>query len=495
MPADGSAPPTQLVYGSESVNTFELTPDGQRVLLLKGSTGLRLWSVPVDGSAPPLELSGPMVAGGSIGGGGEDRIIQSPDGLWVAFVADKESVDVNELYVVRVDGSAGPIKLNAPNYLLHSAPLDASSAPVELSGLPVGLVQLVSAYGFSSGGAAVLFLRHATGRDELHVVPLDGSSPSVLLSGASQPSGNVTDFRVSADDEFVVFRGDLLADERHELFRAALDGSTARVRVSDPVLGSTTGRSVERDFALTPDGLHVVYPADRDADEVQELYCGPSDGSALPLELNPPLEGAAYKDVLDFALTPDGEYVVYRSNQDNPATWELFRVSRSGGQATRLSEPFLPLGAVKGVQPGYRITSAGRVVYRSDQAVEHVMRLWSVAADGSSQALRLEGAQVSGSVLEFLLRGEGGRVLFRRIVGTRTELFSVRMDGAWAPIRISPALDGGRAVGQVSVSSDGRRVVYVADQEADNVQELFLSMHGSGEREQQAPAPSGTVYR
>ena len=371
-------------------------------------------------------------------------------------------------------------------------PTRLMSVPIDGSAPPIVLASVATTPELTVEGDRVIYPGPSDG---LFVVPIDGSGPRVLLSGASQPSGDVTDFRVSADDQFVVFRGDLVADERHELFRAPLDGSAARVRVSDPVLGSTAGRSVERDFALTPDGLHVVYRADRDADDVQELYCGPSDGSAAPIELNPPLEGAAYKDVFDFALSPDGASVVYRANQDHPATLELFRVPRSGGPATRLNEPFLPLGAVKGVQAGYRITAAGRVVYRSDQDVEYVMRLWSVPADGSSPALRLETAPASGSVADFLLRGEGEHALFRRTAGYRTELFSVSSAGNWAPIRISPALDDGRAVGQFSTSSDGRRVAYIADQEGDDVQELFLCLRASGERKLPGTGPSRTVQR
>lgn len=779
VPVDGSAPPSVLASGPTFGGHFEAGNDGEHVLFVGGTNGKRLWSVPQDGSAPALELSGPMVSGGGLGSGNDDRIFQSPDGAWIAFVADKETRSLNELYVVPVDGSsaarklsgplgtagnvgpdsfpatddahlfdaveftpdgtrvlyiadatvyqvnelfsvpvdgssapvpvsevpfglrsgveyllrfspdgervvfrgaqfahevvelwsapvdgsAAPVRLNtlpvpggdvlgglrsnfdltadgnvvyladqdvngtpelfaAPlqggsvpvrlnpsfpagevegdvettqvspdghhavytlreqraeivelysaslesasppvklshefvveggvtNFLitpdstlvvyrvqhattgfagasevycvpidgstvpwlvsgtkhsvqgfsidptgsrvlfidgkafshqqLYSAPLDASSTPVELSGLSGASSDQVRSTSFTPDGLKVLFVR-VSSFAELHVAPIDGLAPAQKIA----PQSDVRGYRLSSDGTFAIFAAYLALEDRTELFRVNLDGS-GLIRLSDLALTGGANRDIWTDIALTPDDQFAVYRADRDADEVFELYCVPSDGSTLPVELNLPLEGYSNRDVLDFAVSPDSQRVIYRSNQDYPGWHELFSASVSGGVPRRLH-------ARATVNGDYEVSPAGRVVFFGSDANEE-LGLWSSPIDAGTPQVLLSG----GRIRDIRLRGNGERFLFRRYPlhdPSTLELLCVPIDGSHGPFRINEALPTERQVAAFATNASGGPVVFIADQETDDVNELFLSVRGSGPHKGQAATPTTPV--
>ena len=59
----------------------------------------------------------------------------------------------------------------------------------------------------------------------------------------------------------------------YELYSVSSDNSGAIVKLNGPLVA---GGSIQR-FDISPDGRRVVYQADQDADEVEELY-----GATLP---------------------------------------------------------------------------------------------------------------------------------------------------------------------------------------------------------------------
>jgi Tol biopolymer transport system component len=114
VPVDGSAPPTRLnatLPSGGNVSTFEISSDGTRVVYGADQDidGLpEVFAVPIDGSAAPVQINGPLVAGrfasfGSI----------SPDGLRVLYWGDKDTDEVFELFSAPIRGGQS-VKVNAP---------------------------------------------------------------------------------------------------------------------------------------------------------------------------------------------------------------------------------------------------------------------------------------------------------------------------------------------------------------------------------------------
>jgi len=385
VPADGGAPP--LVLGPPLapddfvLPTVQLAPDGLTVLFSARLAGkYELLAAPVDGSSAPLRLD---VQAASFG----PRVI-SADGSRVAYLS------AERLFTVPLDGSAPPVRASNGGQLVEPdaritpdgsevvyrtdpaggrrgqlwvAPSDAS-APARLLSAPiVPSLGDVTRFALAADGARAVYLGDALvdGQDELFSVPLDGSQPVVRLSGVLAPDRDVLDFALSPDGRRVVFLANVAAVGRFELFGVPLDGSQAAVRLSLPLLA---GGSVLQGFRIAPDSQRVVYRAhvgggtwalfsvpllggrggvrlgrslpagtsvetfeiSADASTVafharlpdlrSMLLATPIGGSEKATVLRGPLHGTLH----GFALSADGTRVVWRADQDEPSVIELY---------------------------------------------------------------------------------------------------------------------------------------------------------------------------
>lgn len=227
---------------------------------------IELYTVPLDGSSPPLKLSGAPVSGGDV----RAAFQVSPDGSRVVFLADREADERVELFSVPIDGSSGPVKLNAG--------LVAGGDVVSTSGFP---------FRISPDGTRVVY-RADQARDEvfeLYSVPID-RGPALQISGLLPAGGDVLgDFEIGADGREVLYVADQDADDVFELFRTPIDRIKASRKISAPLVagGDVLGANGIPRIEVAPDS-RVLYIADQDVDGVFELYLT-SSGRRHPLVL------------------------------------------------------------------------------------------------------------------------------------------------------------------------------------------------------------------
>jgi Tol biopolymer transport system component len=239
-----------------------------------------------------------------------------------------------------------------------------------------------------------------------------GQAQSTKLAGPFAPGpggGDVRELRVSPDATRVVYRADEDAFEVFELYAAPADGSVPAVKLNGAL--AENGDVIEGAFAFSPDGARVVYLADQDADDVTKLYSVPSDGSAAPLKLNPPLplggDVDGYAGHRGFEFSPDGTRVIYAAEQTIDSQPELWSVPLDGSAA-----PVKLNGSVFSfAPPGFFISSQERVVFRGSSPANG-FEILSAPLDGSSAPLVLSQFTSLPSVGVIGLTSDGSQALY-----------------------------------------------------------------------------------
>ncbi len=302
--ADGSAPPIRL--DDRATYPFQITPDGTRVVYpaLAGSA-FEVFIAPIDGSASPLSLSGTPVAGGNAGT--SSSLLVTPDGTRVVYAADALTDSELDLFSAPLDGSAPPVQLNdvvgprafshyqaqlvadgsrvvylfdqeqAGLFELFAVPVDGAAPPLRLNQLLVAGGDVADFQVDASGGRVVY---RADAREderfELFAVAPGGGEAPLRLDASELADGDVMGgFRITPDEKHVVFVADHDGDEVLELYAAPLDREKAAIKLNGPLVAGgdvLAGNGFTPLFQIAPDSMRVLYLADQDCDHVIELY-------------------------------------------------------------------------------------------------------------------------------------------------------------------------------------------------------------------------------
>ena len=438
---------------------FQISPDSRRVVYradVLQNGRIDLYSVALRGVPSPVRLDGQTRLGGAV-----REFAISPDGRAVAYTADQDRGGVFELYRVPSDGSLAPIKLSGP--ILP----------------PSGDVLSMR---FSPDGRRVVYLAEAerAGVSELYSVP-GGGGVAVKLNGVL-PAGNLpdvgADYQISPDGLAVVYRADQDQLGKDGLYRVPIEGGVALLKLADfPVYS----------FRIGSDGNRVAFSSGPVNDN--QLFSVPLAGGAPPVPVGGPFVAGGGVLFQDFEISPDGRTVVYVAEQETAGVYELFSAPITGGPGVKLNGPMVLRGSFSHLANPFRISSDSlRVVFRVDQETDSKDELFSAPVDGSSPAVKLNGVLPAGSdVHEFLLSADARRAVYSadQDVDGVEELFSAPIDGSAAPVPVSgqptPGGDVTLAFNGTSVEhpfvlgADSRTVVYLADQEIDEVVELFAA--------------------
>ncbi|MGQ0600637.1 MAG: hypothetical protein ACT4QE_02960 [Anaerolineales bacterium] len=300
--------------------------------------------------------------------------------------------------------------------------------------------------------------RLGDGSDEIYSVPIAGGTP-VRLNVTPEPGRQVGLYAISPDSQWVVYivpqqSGQGLATPA-ELFRVPIGGGPS-VKLSGPLAAGGFVWS----FIISPNSARVIYRAYQGANDVYELYSVPLDASAPPVKLNP--TPTTNGDVSTFyRVTSDSSRVVYVADQDTNDVDELYSVPVTGGSAIKLNTPLVMDGDV-GFQAGgefFTLSPDGaRVVYYADQETDGRMELFSASVSTAASSVKLNVELTSGHVSPGAVRlsPDGSRVLYATSVVSFT-LYSVPVSG---PASASVVLISGNFPSVFgSFSADGNTVV------------------------------------
>jgi Tol biopolymer transport system component len=183
-------------------------------------------------------------------------------------------------------------------------------------------------------------------------------------------------------------------------------------------------------------------------------------------------------------IAPDSSRVLYVADQDTDEVFELYSVPIGGGAAVRLGPAMHAGGDVFTSSfngPPHRAYAftpdSARVLLVVDAEQDEVLELYSTPADGSTPAVKLNGAlQPQGDVISYAITADSTGVVYRadeRDEGL-FELFLVPADGSRTPIRLNPPMAKPGCTNFFQLTPDSLSVLYEATERA-GVNELFAS--------------------
>ncbi len=421
------------------VTRAEITPDSNFVIYLStgsNSNTLELYRVPITGGAP-IRLNADLANGGEVS---SFRI--SSDNRHVVYLADQLEAGVDELFSVPISGGT----------------------PTRLS---INLIEdrVIDSYMISGDGQRLVYLTRLLFRGYLlYSVPITGGS-AIPLNSALATRSSVFQFKISPNSQRVVYlSSEETTSGRSELFSVPIAGGTPIRLNANLVNGGNVSFSK---FEISPNSQRVVYIADQDIDDVNQLYSVPLEGgTSIRINGNVLLSG----DVRSFRISSDSQRVVYEASDAVNTSVELFSVPIS----SRLPSP-LTVGALQN-----NLSISQYLISENSQHV--VYELFDPSSSSTSSTMifseSITGGQpvtLSSDVRPSVLRisADSERVIFLGDNAQRvTELFSVPLTGGEIS-RLNTPLPFNADVDGFDISSDGKRIVYLADQDVFDELELF----------------------
>lgn len=336
-----------LVTGGE-IGTFEITDDSSRVVYRADQDThdvIELYSVPLGGGAS-VRLSGPMASGGDIRG-----YEISPDGNWVVYIADQDINGTAEAYSVPVAGGTA-VKLNGPMTAGGDVRFGTEITP----------------------DSSRVIYRADQDTDEmfeLYSVPIGGGA-AVKLNGTMVPNGDVRTFswQISPDSSTILYQADQDANGEDAVYQASVTaGGGTRVSPTLPPGVDLQG------YGIDPTWTRLLITTEGSPGE--QLFSALLDGGGLT-QLTPPRPGRLIDSI---SIDDDWTYLVYEADHDEEDRDELYSVPFAGGPVVKLNGPMVDGGLVTG---SFLVNSVDRVVYKADQDTDGIFELFSVPIRGGT---------------------------------------------------------------------------------------------------------------
>ncbi|MCC6847011.1 MAG: hypothetical protein IT294_00820 [Deltaproteobacteria bacterium] len=394
VPIDGSAAPLKLntAPAPNDIDTFRVANDAARVVFEAETK--TIYSVPTTGGTP--------VALGTGTGSFLPRYRISPDATRVVFAFDDGMGGGRQLYSVPIDGSQMPLELtnqpaillpgeNSPQapaitpdgakvlflsrpnamkpqeYELWVTPI-AQATPTKLTG-PLAIY--LPDFRLTPDSAHAVFVAGTHPAYRIYRVPLDGSTSEQPVSGVGQ-NVVVSEYRMSPNGQTFVYR--VFASSKYRLFAVGLGGG------DDVALtpASPVGFGPYNGYDFDPTGTRVVYTAEQDAAGVIELYSVPS-GGGTPLKLSKSPAPVAGGDVVPTSVevNPDGLTVLYAADQDTDGVQELFSAGIASGAPQKVHPNFAPN---RDVGEAALTPDGGTILYVADQETDDTRELFATDA-------------------------------------------------------------------------------------------------------------------
>jgi dipeptidyl aminopeptidase/acylaminoacyl peptidase len=478
------------------VNSYKFSPDSKFVVYAVDADvagKVELFSVPAKGGEV-IKLNAALAYGGRVN---PEFFEITPDSQTVVYMVDTDGNSQDEIYRVPITGGTNlpVVGVMAPGrgvLAMQLSPLgdrvvytsnhdenekfELYSVPIT-GGDPVRLNPDLIAGGdvqdfqISPNGQRVVYAadQEVDDQGELYGNAIAGGA-FVKLSGTMVDDGDMYRYEITANSQKVVFRADRLIDNRVEVFSNLLVGGG---------LYKLSGNTIPAgdyafDFKLAPNSLRVVYMVYRSGSGKEDLY------SNYLTDLDPPvkLNGPDPVTLRHFAITPNSLRVVYAADVTTDGVIELFSIPIGGGVApVKLNTP---LSGDKDVVDFSISPNSVGVAYRQRQAAVLNYELYLSATNGQGDPVELSALPAFGSVESYQFTPNSLGVVY--IADQQTDgVNELYLTLGVAPARVSlPISNPAGDVQGFKISPNSQIVVYQVDQEIENKVELYAAFNGYG---------------
>ena len=468
---------SQAPLPGEDISIFSVLPNGEGVVYMSGDNfryPTDVFVVPINGGASTL-LSGTLAR--TYGSRG---FMVAPDSgtvlLWINIHGDSNYQD---LYHVPITGGT-PVPLierqvpgqpNLYNLVLHD--FDASGS------------QLIYQADYSNSFPA---------KDELYSIPTAGGAPTKVsspLAAGESILESAPSFYFSGDKARVVYGV------------STTQNSYVGKLISTPTVGGTSATLTDgiapvfnqnmKGVLFTPDGSKVVFDTDRAVyvnsvtggtpERLSPLFASnasiqtviaPNGGSVVYRSFNDiysvPITGGTPIQLRDsttssllYAVSPDSTRVLFRDSS------LLYSVPTSGGASTQLSQTAVDNARLVNSPEGLRALYVNSLAGGGD--------IFSVKLDGSDR-VKLNAAPTGTFRIDPgpLTTPDGRFVIYGLDYPGASEIgwYAVPIEGG-TPVLVTHPLPNNFSIRGVSLTPDGSKLVYMADQDTHLVRELYVS--------------------
>lgn len=447
-----------------------------------------------------IKLSADLVVGGTV-----TNYTLSPDGRFVAYIADQDADSLFELFVAATDGS-NVVKINSPvssiaggiqtfkwspdsTKIIYLQKVDSDSifevyladrgglSAIRISGDASGIVERRSNISWSPDGR---FIAHrvigGNGFPGLWVEVYDTSaaSPSSMRVSPLDPPENASmglgAYIWSPSSEFLFLVGDMETLQSFELYTVRPDGSD-HTKVSVPL-----GAKGSVDAAgWSPSSDSIAYIADAIGPSIRELFSVSPDGTNS-VKVSTPQDPSG--EVHEFRWAPDGSKIAYSGTQDALQVVELFTALPDGTDKAKINSQLVANGNV-----GKFVWSPDSVnlSFIADAIQDETFEIFVGNAFGTS-TLQISGPLVAPATASFPFLYDGwaadGSKLLYLVTENGVNRRLMVSDSSGSNItRIADEIPAGQWISRGGLwSADGSRVAYTGGNDADII--LFLHVVG-----------------
>lgn len=379
---------------------------------------LDLYSVPVDGSAPAIQLNANITdkSGNGIFSPNErDAFEISPDGSKVVFVQDRTTG--THLYSIDIDDASTPEALFTPT--------SGDEAIIGYDLTNSAVVYAIDSDSTSDDPADNTIYSNAIG----------GGAEQELISTAPTSTTIQSDIQIAPNGNEVYYRADFETDDRADinLYSSTIGSQAAPNRINnDPTYTTVVTEGFKFDSAS-----NVYYIADGDTEDLNQLYDASANlisqsGEATPNPITAASVGAEVfiidssdvvyhisggdlylganqlvdatsrgnndADIFNFLLAPDESYIVFTGDLDEDGVSELYRYDISTTNVTLI-------GATTGGETiaDYGISPNSEFVVYTERNSDNLFR---ISEKGTGPRVQLNGDLVSGGAVDTFLISE-----------------------------------------------------------------------------------------